>query len=95
MKVPAFSFNFAFIDSIGSRNSLYCPSGAKHILGAMSITDSTYDNLREKLDILGYQQTLPLSAVPLVGVIFEDLIKTTESLRNAKLEIAKYLEVIS
>ncbi|XP_037909139.1 centrosomal protein of 135 kDa isoform X2 [Hermetia illucens] len=58
----------------------------------MSITDSTYDNLREKLDILGYQQTLPLSAVPLVGVIFEDLIKTTESLRNAKLEIAKYLE---
>ncbi|KAL5290429.1 CEP135 family protein [Megaselia abdita] len=49
-------------------------------------------NLRDKLDCLGYNQPFPVAAVPLVGSIFDDLIKTTESLRDSKLKISQLLE---
>lgn len=61
----------------------------------MAAEDSIFSNLREKLDLMGYQQTLPLAAVPLVCALFEDLITTTESLRDAKKTILELLEVIS
>lgn len=52
-----------------------------------------YNNLRQKLDVLGYTQALPISSISLVGSLFEDLIKTTESLRDSKARIATLLEV--
>ncbi|XP_055854505.1 centrosomal protein of 135 kDa isoform X2 [Episyrphus balteatus] len=54
--------------------------------------DCIYNNLRHKLDVLGYTQPLPLAAISLVGAIFEDLVKTTESLRDSKLKISNLLE---
>ncbi|XP_061400602.1 centrosomal protein of 135 kDa [Musca vetustissima] len=58
----------------------------------MSATDSVFNNLRQKLNVLGYHQTLPLSAIPLVGCLFDDLVKTTESLRDSKKQIMELLE---
>ncbi|XP_075161369.1 centrosomal protein 135kDa isoform X2 [Haematobia irritans] len=58
----------------------------------MSFSDSVFNNLRQKLNVLGYHQTLPLSAIPLVGCLFDDLVKTTESLRDAKQKIVELLE---
>lgn len=54
--------------------------------------DDAFNNLRHKLDVLGYNRTFPLSAFALVGALFEDLVKTTESLHDAKLRIGKLLE---
>ncbi|XP_055384228.1 centrosomal protein of 135 kDa [Condylostylus longicornis] len=54
--------------------------------------DGIFNNLRQKLDVLGYTQPLPLSALSLVSSIFEDLVKTTESLRDAKKKISELLE---
>ncbi|XP_073839342.1 centrosomal protein 135kDa isoform X2 [Musca autumnalis] len=58
----------------------------------MSGADSVFNNLRQKLNVLGYHQTLPLSAIPLVGSLFDDLVKTTESLRDSKQKIMELLE---
>lgn len=59
----------------------------------MSLSDSVFNNLRQKLDVMGYRQTLPLAAIPLVGCLFEDFVKTTESLRDCKKQIMELLEV--
>ncbi|XP_067643783.1 centrosomal protein of 135 kDa isoform X2 [Eurosta solidaginis] len=58
----------------------------------MSASDGVFKNLRQKLDVLGYTQTLPLAGLPLVGALFEDLLKSTESLRDAKKKIVDLLE---
>lgn len=51
------------------------------------------DYMRQKLDLLGYSShQLPLSAVPLVSAILDDLIATTESLKKAKDELGTLLE---
>ncbi|XP_035272175.1 centrosomal protein of 135 kDa [Anguilla anguilla] len=42
-------------------------------------------NLRKRLDQLGYRQPLGIESLPLVEKLFNDLVHTTESLRNAKL----------
>lgn len=59
----------------------------------MSASDGVFNNLRQKLDVLGYTQTLPLAGIPLVAALFEDLVKSTESLRDAKKKIVDLLEV--
>lgn len=59
----------------------------------MTTSDSVFNNLRQKLDIMGYRETLPLAGIPLVGKIFEDLIRSTESLRDAKKQLMELLEV--
>lgn len=41
-----------------------------------------YFNLKQKLEELGYNNTLPLEAVPLVECILADLLQTTRSLQN-------------
>ncbi|KAM8709398.1 hypothetical protein ACLKA7_016237 [Drosophila subpalustris] len=41
---------------------------------------------------MGFTQTLPVLAIPLVGAIFGDLIKTTECLRDTKRQVADLLE---
>ncbi|CAG9800822.1 unnamed protein product [Chironomus riparius] len=51
------------------------------------------DYMRQKLDLLGYSShSLPLSAVPLVSAVLDDLIATTESLKKAKDELGQLLE---
>ncbi|XP_044155360.1 centrosomal protein of 135 kDa isoform X2 [Bufo gargarizans] len=46
-------------------------------------------NLRKRLDQLGYKQPLGIESLPLVEKLFSDLVHTTESLRNAKLNAGK------
>ncbi|ESP00073.1 hypothetical protein LOTGIDRAFT_213275 [Lottia gigantea] len=45
-----------------------------------------FTNLRRRLDQLGYRQPLGIESLPLVEKLFADLIHTTESLKNSKLE---------
>lgn len=52
----------------------------------------SHDYLRQKLNLLGYDSNLPLSAIPIVSRIIDDLIVTTEGLKNAKDEISTLLE---
>lgn len=53
----------------------------------------SHEYLRQKLDLLGYDTNLlPVSAIPIVSSILDDLIITTEGLKNAKDEIATLLE---
>lgn len=52
-----------------------------------------YEYVRQKLDLLGYDnQNLPISAIPIVSSIIDDLIITTEGLKNSKDQIAQLLE---
>lgn len=52
-----------------------------------------YELVRHKLDILGYDQhSLPISSIPIVSSILDDLIITTEGLKSSKEEIEKLLE---
>jgi centrosomal protein CEP135 len=52
-----------------------------------------HEYMRKKLDLLGYSaHQLPISAVPLISAILDDLISTTESLKNAKDELSVLLE---
>ncbi|XP_052848282.1 centrosomal protein of 135 kDa isoform X2 [Drosophila gunungcola] len=58
----------------------------------MNINDGDFKDLRCKLDIMGFTQTLPVLAIPLVQAVFGDLIKTTECLRDTKKKVAELLE---
>ena len=52
-----------------------------------------YEFVRQKLDLLGYNQhSLPISAIPIVSSILDDLIVTTEGLKAAKDDARKLLE---
>lgn len=56
-------------------------------------SDVRYEYVRKKLDLLGYEShQLPLSAIPLVSSLLDDLILTTQNLKNSKDEIAQLLE---
>lgn len=57
------------------------------------MTEWDFKELRAKLDVMGFTQTLPVLAIPLVGAIFGDLIKTTECLRDTKKQVVELLEV--
>jgi len=46
-----------------------------------------FSNLRKRLDQLGYKQPLGIESLPLVEKLFADLVHTTESLKNAKLDL--------
>ncbi|XP_046905669.1 centrosomal protein of 135 kDa isoform X1 [Hypomesus transpacificus] len=46
-------------------------------------------NLRKRLDQLGYRQPLGIETLPLVEKLFSDLVHTTESLRNTKMNAGK------
>ncbi|XP_033242157.1 centrosomal protein of 135 kDa isoform X2 [Drosophila miranda] len=54
--------------------------------------DGDFKDLRSKLDVMGFNQTLPVLAIPLVQAIFGDLVKTTECLRDTKKQVANLLE---
>lgn len=55
-------------------------------------TERKFTNLRKRLDQLGYRQSLGIESLPLVEKIFGDLLHTTESLKNAKLQLGKQKE---
>ncbi|OAF69702.1 Centrosomal protein 4 [Intoshia linei] len=46
--------------------------------------EQQFCSVRQKLDILGYQQLLGIESLPLVERLLSDLIKTTESLKELK-----------
>uniref|UniRef100_A0A336K4M7 CSON010707 protein n=1 Tax=Culicoides sonorensis TaxID=179676 RepID=A0A336K4M7_CULSO len=54
--------------------------------------DERHLQLRKHLDKLGFNQPLPIGAIGLVSALVDDLIQTTESLKEAKVEIAQLLE---
>lgn len=53
------------------------------------MAERKFSNLRKRLDQLGYRQPLGMESVPLVEKIFSDLIHTTESLKNTKLQLSR------
>ena len=53
------------------------------------MAERKFTNLRRRLDQLGYRQPLGLESVPLVEKLFSDLIHTTESLKNTKLQMSR------
>ncbi|XP_056894777.1 centrosomal protein of 135 kDa [Takifugu flavidus] len=55
----------------------------------MSNAERKFVNLRKRLDQLGYRQPLGTESLPLVEKLFNDLVHTTDSLRNAKLSVGK------
>jgi centrosomal protein CEP135 len=55
--------------------------------------DVRYEYVRKKLDLLGYEShQLPFSAIPLISSVVDDLISTTQSLKNSKDDITQLLE---
>ncbi|XP_020629880.1 centrosomal protein of 135 kDa-like isoform X2 [Orbicella faveolata] len=53
------------------------------------MTERKFTTLRKRLDQLGYRQALGIESVPLVEKLFSDLVHTTESLKNLKLQVGK------
>lgn len=53
------------------------------------MADRKFTNLRKRLDQLGYRQALGIESVPLVEKLFTDLVHTTESLKNSKIQLSK------
>ncbi len=51
-----------------------------------------FTSLRKRLDQMGYRQPLSLEALPLTEKLFGDLLHTTDSLKNAKLQLGKQKE---
>ena len=54
------------------------------------MAERKFTSLRKRLDQLGYRQPLGMDSVPLVEKIFSDLIHTTESLKNAKVQLGRH-----
>ena len=52
-----------------------------------SSAEQKFTALRKRLDQLGYRQALGIESLPLVEKLFNDLVHTTESLKNAKLQV--------
>ncbi len=55
-------------------------------------TERKFTSLRKRLDQMGYRQPLVIDSLPLVEKLFADLMHTTESLKNAKLQLGKNKE---
>jgi len=55
---------------------------------AASTAEQKFTSLRRRLDQLGYRQPLGIESLPLVKQLFADLIHTTESLKNSRLNLS-------
>ena len=55
-------------------------------------TERKFTSLRKRLDQMGYRQPLVIDSLPLVEKLFADLMHTTESFKNAKLQLGKHKE---
>lgn len=51
------------------------------------MAEAKFVSLRKRLDQLGYKQPLGIESLPLVEKLFNDLIHTTESLKESKLKV--------
>ena len=58
-------------------------------VNAAAQAQQKFSNLRKRLDQLGYKQPLGIESLPIVEKLFADLVHTTESLKNAKLDSGK------
>ncbi|XP_071786802.1 centrosomal protein of 135 kDa-like isoform X1 [Asterias amurensis] len=54
--------------------------------------EQRFTALRKRLDQLGYRQALGIDSLPLVEKLFNDLVHTTSSLKNAKLQASRSVE---
>jgi len=57
-----------------------------------SNAEQKFSSLRRRLDQLGYRQPLGIESLPLVERLFADLIHTTESLKNSRLNTSSIVE---
>lgn len=55
-------------------------------------TERKFTSLRKRLDQMGYRQPLAIESLPLVEKLFGDLLHTTESLKNTKLQLSQHKE---
>jgi len=60
-------------------------AGTEMCAAAVSNAQQKFSSLRRRLDQLGYRQPLGIESLPLVERLFADLIHTTESLKNSRL----------
>lgn len=51
-----------------------------------------FTSLRKRLDQMGYRQPLGVESLPLAERLFGDLLHTTESLKNTKVQLSKQKE---
>ncbi|XP_022099000.1 centrosomal protein of 135 kDa-like isoform X1 [Acanthaster planci] len=54
-----------------------------------TLAEQRFTALRKRLDQLGYRQALGIESLPLVEKLFNDLVHTTSSLKNAKLQASR------
>uniref|UniRef100_A0A1Q3G3E5 Putative myosin class ii heavy chain n=1 Tax=Culex tarsalis TaxID=7177 RepID=A0A1Q3G3E5_CULTA len=54
--------------------------------------DTLHADLRKRLDILGFNHSLPLGAIGIVSAILSDLIKTSEKLKSSKQQIEQLMQ---
>jgi len=57
-----------------------------------SNAEQKFSSLRRRLDQLGYRQPLGIESLPLVERLFADLIHTTESLKNSRLNTSSAVD---
>nr|ANN83882.1 Cep135 [Patiria miniata] len=57
-----------------------------------TLAEQRFTALRKRLDQLGYRQALGIESLPLVEKLFNDLVHTTSSLKNAKLQASRTVE---
>lgn len=71
-------------------NFLNVPHHFEQIMA--TATERKFTSLRKRLDQMGYRQPLVIDSLPLVEKLFADLMHTTESFKNAKLQLGKHKE---
>ena len=54
------------------------------------MSEAKFVSLRKRLDQLGYRQSLSVDSVPLAERILGDLLHTTESLKDVRLQLSKH-----
>ena len=59
---------------------------------SVSNAEQKFSSLRRRLDQLGYRQPLGIESLPLVERLFADLIHTTESLKNSRLNTSSAVD---
>lgn len=56
----------------------------------MKMSEAKFVSLRKRLDQLGYRQSLSVDSVPLAERLLGDLLHTTESLKDVRLQLGKH-----
>ncbi|KAM4052055.1 centrosomal protein of 135 kDa isoform 3-T3 [Anomaloglossus baeobatrachus] len=86
---PAVAVHCPVLSRTQDRTAKDLTESSVKIATMSSAAERKFINLRKRLDQLGYKQPLGIESLPLVEKLFSDLVHTTESLRNAKLNAGK------